>query len=74
MARRRSDFAHAPTIDGFCFRHGWSRSTWNNRKREGRIPKVIQPVPGGKVTITPEYEAEFDHQYARQAVPVEAAE
>jgi hypothetical protein len=65
MARRRSDLAHAPTVDGFCFRKGISRSTYNNLRRRGLGPVEVQAVPGGKITITPENEQAYDRRHAK---------
>jgi hypothetical protein len=59
-----------PTINGFCCRKGISRSTWNNWRRQGKTPRYVQPAgPGGKITIPPEAEADWDEKYA---VPLQA--
>jgi hypothetical protein len=71
--RRRSDLAHAPSIAGFCHRHDISRSTYINLRKRGLGPVEVQPIPGGKVTITPENEQAYDRRHAKHAAP-EAAE
>jgi hypothetical protein len=59
------------SIAGFCFRHGWSRSTYENNRRRKKVPKETRTIAGGKVTITPAAEIEFDELYSQ---PLDAAE
>ena len=59
------------SIAGFCFRHGWSRSTYENNRRRGKVPKESRTIAGGKVTITPAAEIEFDELCSQ---PLDAAE
>jgi hypothetical protein len=53
------------SIDGFCVRHNWSRQTYYNRRAASLGPEEIQPVPGGRVTITEAAERAYDEQHAR---------
>jgi hypothetical protein len=53
------------SIDGFCFRHGWSRGTYENNRRRGKAPKEMRTIAGGKVTITAASEIEFDEKYSQ---------
>jgi hypothetical protein len=60
------------SIDGFCIRHNMSRASYYNRRRRGLAPVEVQPVPGGKISITEAAEREYDARYSRPAVAQEA--
>jgi hypothetical protein len=51
------------SIAGFCYRHGWSRSTYENNRRLGLGPRETRARPGAKVTITEPSEAEYDAKH-----------
>ena len=44
------------SVAEFCYAYGISRSTFNNYQKRGVGPAMTQPVPGGRVIITPEAE------------------
>jgi hypothetical protein len=73
LAQRRKrgrsprDLSRDPSIDGFCFRKGISRSTYNNLRRRGLGPLEIQAVARGKVTITPANEEAWDQRHIKAA-------
>ena len=50
------------TIDQFCTRNKISRAGLYNLWKEGRGPRVMQPCPGGKVTISPAAEADWQRE------------
>jgi hypothetical protein len=60
------------SIDGFCIRHNMSRASYYNRRRRGLAPVEVQPVPGGKISITEAAERDYDAKYSRPAVAREA--
>jgi hypothetical protein len=51
------------SIAGFCRRHGWSRSTFENNRDRGTGPRELRTLPRGRVTITEQSEREFDAKY-----------
>jgi hypothetical protein len=53
------------SISGFCYRHGWSRSTYENNRRRKTGPKETRTIRGGRVTITEAAEREFDAKYSK---------
>jgi hypothetical protein len=62
------------SIQEFCVSYGIGRSTFNNWRRKGLGPAVTQPVPGGRVLITEEAEAEWKRRFTALAATIEAAE
>jgi hypothetical protein len=43
----------------FCATYGISRSTYEEWQRRGIGPAVLQPIPGGRVIITDQAEADW---------------
>jgi hypothetical protein len=58
-----------PSVAGFCARKGISRATYINNRKRGRGPREIQPMPGGRIVITPEAEAEWENRFSKPALP-----
>jgi hypothetical protein len=52
-----------PSIAGFCQRKGISRATYYNNRARGLGPAETQTVPGGRITITLESEAEWEQRH-----------
>jgi hypothetical protein len=51
------------SIAGFCYRHNWSRSTYENNRRLKLGPRETRARPGAKVTITEASENEYDAKH-----------
>jgi hypothetical protein len=65
---------HAPktqqrdaSLDGFCRRWGVSRVTFWNWQKAGKAPRVIQPVPGGRMMISEAEEAAWAERMAAES-------
>jgi hypothetical protein len=56
------------SINGFCIRKNMSRSTYVKRRRAGLGPREVQSLPGGKISIPPDSETEYDEKYSKQVV------
>jgi hypothetical protein len=52
------------SIAGFCLRHNWSRSTFENNRKRKTGPRETRTIAGGRVTITEAAEVEFDEKFS----------
>jgi hypothetical protein len=65
----------AKTIDEWCAERRITRRTFENWRRKNLTPKITQPAgPKGRMTISPEDEAEWNRAYSRIAASLTAAE
>jgi len=64
------------SVDEFCRAYGISRSTFENWRRcdPPLGPVELQPIPGGRIIITEEAEAEWKKRHTAIAHAIEAAE
>jgi hypothetical protein len=53
------------SINGFCIRHCFSRSTYVKRRNEGLGPIETQSKAGGKISISEQAERDHDARFAR---------
>jgi hypothetical protein len=51
------------SIDGFCRRHNWSRSTYENNRRRQTGPRETRTIAGGRVSISESAEIEFNAKF-----------
>jgi len=62
------------SVAEFCASWGVSRSTYEEWRRRGIGPTVIQPIPGGRVLITSEAEVEWASKRSALAAVADPAE
>jgi hypothetical protein len=63
-----------PSVAGFCSRKGISRATYYNLRKRGCGPREVQPVPGGRIVITPEAERDWEKRFSKPAAAAAPAE
>jgi hypothetical protein len=61
------------SIQEFCNSWGVSRATFDNWRRRGLAPKLVQPIPRGRVLITQEAESEWVARHASLATAITTA-
>jgi len=52
------------SINEFCASHGISRKTFDNWVKAGKGPRLLRPVPGGRILITDDAERDWLRQFA----------